>query len=501
MKNALVILLLSICTGTFGQGQSRRVLFLGNSYTYTNNLPQMLAGLAMSAGDTLVYDSHLPGGYSLESHYNDSASLNKILSDHWDYIVLQEQSQRPAFIIPSGFMNGFSNLSSFIRTNKPCAQITSFMTWGHQNGDIQNCPVNPAVCTYAGMQSLVTDRYVEMSDLFDAEVTPVGVVWKYIRDNHPAINLYQSDGSHPSLAGSYLAACSFYTTIFRKNPLLITDNLGLDTTTASIIRNAAKSLIFDQMPQWYIGRYIPVSDFNYVIGNGSNEIVINHHAPTYRDSFNWDFGDGTTATALLPTHSYAADGTYTIKLTAYKCYLGANLESVFTRTVNFCSHTNTIYPNLVLCPDATGTLWTQPADSYQWYDESGDPIPGATNQSLQVTAGSTYSVLTSINGCSELSAPMFVDMWVDNPDCGLNIIEKNKEAEVIVFPNPAGNMLHIKTQKTIQAVAIYDAAGRKKALSPVFSSAYDIATLTQGVYLLNITFRNGQHWSAKFLKQ
>ena len=107
-----------------------------------------------------------------------------------------------------------------------------------------------------------------MSDLYESEVTPVGSVWKHLRENYPTINLYQSDGSHPSLAGSYVAACSFYTSIFRKDPTFISNNYGLDASTASIIRNAVKSIVFDQMLAWYIGRYVPSSDFNYTIGNG-----------------------------------------------------------------------------------------------------------------------------------------------------------------------------------------------------------------------------------------
>src|SRR5690606_34866091 len=118
-------------------------------------------------------------------------------------------------------------------------------------------------------------RYMSISDLYESEVTPVGIVWRYIKENHPSINLYQTDGSHPSVAGSYIAACCFYTSLFRKDPTLITYDYVLDATTASTIRNAVKSLVYDQMLNWYIGRYVPNSDFNYTIGDGFNEVVMN----------------------------------------------------------------------------------------------------------------------------------------------------------------------------------------------------------------------------------
>jgi hypothetical protein len=506
MKKVLLVLLCILGIKVTGQSQTRKVLFLGNSYTYVNDLPQIVSQLATNTGDVLLYDSNLIGGYTLQDHYSSSVSLNKILSNEWDYIVLQEQSQRPSFPIPSAFMNGFLNLKSYIKQNKPCAQITSFMTWGHENGDIQNCPTNPVACTYDGMQSLLTDRYMNTSSLHEAEVTPVGVVWKFIRDNYPSIPLYQSDGSHPSVAGSYLAACCFYTSLFRKDPTLITDNYGLDATTASILRNAVKTLVYNQMQEWYIGKYIPNSNFTYFIGNGTNEIVINTNTSIYQDTYLWDFGDGATSTAALPTHSYATDGTYIIKLTTNKCYLGQNLQSVFERTVNFCPHTNTILPdNLILCPDQTGTLWTQPADAYQWLDYLNNPIIGETNQSIQVSPVGSYSVLTTINGCTEMSPQVFVDGYVvigpgDDP-CSLDTIDFDKDFNVTIFPNPTQSILHIDTNQMIKIISVYDLTGKEVTVNQVSNTTVDVSNLAKGFYVLKITSETDNIKTTKFVKE
>lgn len=493
-----VIIAFFAFTFTMFSQETRKVLFLGNSYTYVNDLPEIVSELATSTGDVLIYDSNLIGGYTLQDHVASTVSQNKILSNDWDYIVLQEQSQRPAFIVPSAFMGGFSNLKTFITQNKPCAQITSFMTWGYENGDTQNCPSNPSVCTYTGMHNLISQRYMEMSDLFESEVTPVGAVWNYIKENYPSINLYQSDGSHPSLSGSYLAACCFYTSLFRKDPTLITNNYGLDVTTASLIRNATKSIVFDQMLDWYIGRYVPNSNFNFNIGNGSNEVVISSITPTYRSSFLWEFGDGSTSTALLPVHNYAADGSYTIRLTSNKCYLGQNIVSVFERVVNFCSHTNTIYPNnLILCPNETGTIWTQPADSYQWLNYLGNPIAGATNQSLEVYTGN-YSVITTINGCVEISPQLFVDGWMD---CNLGNDDFDKPLKIIISPNPAQNIVNIQTQKTIKEVFIYDIVGKKVKVNRISAHSFDVSSLAPDIYIIKVIDENDKTFVTKFIKE
>ncbi|WP_298222573.1 T9SS type A sorting domain-containing protein [Flavobacterium sp.] len=502
-KLKLVFAFFTISLVAFSQ-QTRKVLFLGNSYTYANDLPQIVSALASSTGDVLIYDSNLIGGYSLEDHFASTVSKNKILADDWDYIVLQEQSQRPAFIVPSGFMNGFSDLKTYIDQNKPCAQITSFMTWGYQNGDAQNCASNPVVCSYAGMQDLVSDRYMSMSNLYESEVTPVGVVWKYIKENYPTINLYQSDGSHPSLAGSYIAACCFYTSIFRKDPTLISNNYGLNASTAQIIRNATKSIVFDAMADWYIGRYLPSSSFNYVIGTGTNEIIINNNIPTYRDSLIWDFGDGATSTALQPTHTYVADGSYIIKLTSNKCYLGQNITSIYERTVNFCSHTNTITPNyLFLCPNIPGTISTQPAESYQWCDDFGNPIAGATNQSIEVFTGLSYSVLTTINGCTEMSSPITIDGYagIGESPCNLGNDDFQIPLEIDIFPNPAEHLLNFQSLEKIKNVSIIDLLGQEVSVNRVSVNIIDVSNLDQGIYIIKLISENDKTFSTKFVKQ
>ena len=72
---------------------SKKVLFLGNSYTSCNNLPLMVSEMAVSIGDELIYNSNTPGGYTMMAHSTDSTTLNLINANNWDYIVLQAQSR------------------------------------------------------------------------------------------------------------------------------------------------------------------------------------------------------------------------------------------------------------------------------------------------------------------------------------------------------------------------------------------------------------------------
>lgn len=408
MKKILLLLLLLSNLTITGQSQTRKVLFIGNSYTEVNNLPQIIANAASSVGDALIFDSHTPGGYKLIQHSTNALTQNKIMAGGWDYVVMQGQSQEP-IIDEYNFQTGALALNNLISQYNPCAVPIFYMTWGRKNGDPLNCPNIPVMCTYEGMDTALKTNYLSAASNIQTEISPVSVVWRYLRQNHPAIELYQSDESHPSAAGSYAAACSFYASIFRKDPTLITFNYDLNPTVAAIIRNAAKVNVFDNLSQWdYAG--MPVANFSYTIGNGTNEVVFSS-TMQYADNYLWDFGDGTTSsTTLNPTHSYADNGTYTVTLTASNCDFEGVHNSTHTATISFCSHTPTITPEtLQLCPGGSETLWTQPADSYQWY-ENGVAIPGATNQYYVAESNWTYfpSVMTTINGCSELSKTSFV---------------------------------------------------------------------------------------------
>ena len=210
----------------------------------------MVADVALSVGDTLIFDSNTPGGYTLEAHSTNITSLNKIKAGNWDYVVLQEQSQRPSLPIEEVMADVFPYahiLDSIINATNSCGETVFYMTWGRKNGDASNCNIWPPVCTYQGMDSLLNLRYRMLADSNDAILSPVGAVWHYIRDQYPTIELYQQDESHPSVAGSYAAACSFYSALFRKDPIQVTFNPSLPLTDAANIRTAAKLIVYDSL--------------------------------------------------------------------------------------------------------------------------------------------------------------------------------------------------------------------------------------------------------------
>ena len=296
-----------------------RVLFIGNSYTGANSLPSMVEDVAQSAGYAFANTALTPGGATLYQHTQNASTYTAMANQNWDFIVFQAQSQEPAF--PWGQVNFQTlpyadELVDSARSIAPCAQPTFFRTWGRKNGDQWNCAAFPPLCTYEGMDSLLHLRYRMMADSNDALLSPVGSVWLYIRDTDTTIELYTADESHPSLAGSYAAACTFFTIFTREDPTLITDDKNLNPLVAATIRQATKTVVYDSLLVWNVGKFDVKADLSYTI---SRDTLTFTSTSTYADSIYIDFGDGNGTSAPSGQHYYMQDDFFTVTISAFKC--------------------------------------------------------------------------------------------------------------------------------------------------------------------------------------
>lgn len=297
--------------------QPKKILFIGNSYVYTNNLPLVLYNLALSNGDTIIYDSSAPGGYTFEQHTTNATSLSKINAQNWDYVVLQQQSQMPSFS-PSQVQTETypfaAQLNDLILANDSCTETVFFMTWGRKYGDASNCAIYPPLCTFEGMQSRLRQSYVEMADDNQALVAPVGEAFKYARIADSTINLYISDNSHPSVAGTYLAACTFYATIFETSPVGLAYNAGLNATQALLLQQIAYQTVFDSLSVWNINEFEPQANFTYSpFGNVTNQFQFTSTS-TNAISYYWLFDNLAFSPHPNPIYTFATPGIHTISL-------------------------------------------------------------------------------------------------------------------------------------------------------------------------------------------
>lgn len=311
----------------------RKVLFIGNSYTYTNNMPLMLQSMATSFGDTLVYDESDPGGYTFANHCTNATTIAKIFSQQWDIVVLQEQSQMPAFPpaqVATDVYPYAHKLDSMIHANDSCTQTMFLMTWGHANGDPMNCGSYPAICTYHGMQQRLRESYLQMTQDNHAIVAPVGMAWQHVMDSIPSIWLYISDSSHPVIPGSYLETCVLYSSIFHKKSFNSSYTDGLSATVANTLQHVSDKIVFDSLSFWQQYGHYPYAGFT-TAATGST-ITFSEHSPVSASDY-WSFGDGGHDTAAHPVHIYASNGNYVVSHTA--------ANACFTETLTDTVHIGT----------------------------------------------------------------------------------------------------------------------------------------------------------------
>jgi hypothetical protein len=297
----------------FSGAQTTSILWLGNSYTAANNLPDLLYQLALSGGDTVTYNSNTPGGYTLQMHSQNATSLQLINQQPWDFVVVQAQSQEPSFDPAYVNANVFpyaTFLDSAIQNNDSCTQTVFYMTWGRKNGDASNCAAWPPVCTYLGMQGLLRERYVQMAHDNNAVTAPCGEAWRNVIATTPSYDLYIADESHPSLYGSYLNACVFYATMFRKSPVGLPYMASLPTGDAYFLQQVAAATVFDSMTVWNTNVNYADPGFTAVAQSG---LTYSFNANASMAMHQWNFGSGFVSGSANETYTFPAAGNYVVE--------------------------------------------------------------------------------------------------------------------------------------------------------------------------------------------
>lgn len=312
-------------TKTAQAQDSLRVLFLGNSYTSYNNLPQMVKDMSAGAGKTLIIDSNTPGGMLISGHLADPTSQSKISQGNWDYVVIQEQSQVPTIDVfrYNDMYPALTDMKMAIEQTNPCAKIITYMTWGRRFGGQQcdpsgtNC--SPVFVDFNHMQDTLTSAYLEIGDLLQIQCAPVGVIWKNIL-NDTTLVLHSADNSHPNLDGSYVAACGIFSSIWKIPAAGTTYTGGLNGALASYYRQKSDQTVFGNPVNWNLYINEPTAGFTSNI-SGPDVTFTNTSvsATGVNLDFLWDFGDGNTSINDNPQHSYAAGGNYQVRLIAYNC--------------------------------------------------------------------------------------------------------------------------------------------------------------------------------------
>jgi len=213
-----------------------RVLFVGNSLTYTHDVPGMVERLANARPGPLpfIVVSDTLGGRGLD-YWADNGQLRRLIAEvPWNVVVLQERSVTPS-LPPSDrarYMDPpLRRLAGEVRAGG--AQTVLFMTWAHEHGVFSGD-------TYEAMQARIAAGYEAEGAAIGAPVAPVGVAWARAHELAPSLDLWGGDDTHESDKGAYLAACVLYATLTGRSPVGDPYTAGIDGPTSRLIQQVAE---------------------------------------------------------------------------------------------------------------------------------------------------------------------------------------------------------------------------------------------------------------------
>lgn len=198
--NKLIIIffaLIVICSSSYSQQKFSsnasntefNILFIGNSLTYTNNLPELVKKRAKLKGIEIDTKMIAFPNYAIADHWNDGQVQKLIARKKYDFVIIQQgpssQNDGRKMLIEYG-----KEYSSLCKLND--TKLCYFMVW-------------PSLNNYHTFDGVI-NNHKDAASINDSILLPVGEVWKDYIDSTNSFEYYSSDGFHPSLKGSQIAA-------------------------------------------------------------------------------------------------------------------------------------------------------------------------------------------------------------------------------------------------------------------------------------------------------
>lgn len=202
--------------------KTKKILLIGNSYTWYNNLDQMLQNICTSAGIKANVKSITQGGASLSLYADKSHRLGRkvyqaLRSQKWDYVVLQERHFYP-ISNPEKFYDAVLKLQPYIEAAG--AKTVLYMTWAPASFCKDYKYFRYIVSGRTDYQAKIKEVYESTARETNALVAPAGLAVLKAEKRQKDVPLLKKDGSHPTYAGTYVTACTIFKTLFPDSPAI-----------------------------------------------------------------------------------------------------------------------------------------------------------------------------------------------------------------------------------------------------------------------------------------
>ncbi len=235
------------------KSKSYNFLFIGNSYTHYNDMPeQIFAKILKAAGYDAKVQRVTKGGWYLIDSAKSTDEVGKqvdsaLKARNYDYVILQEQSTCPA-ATPDKFYTGVRNLAEKVRADG--ATPVLYGTWGRKTG--HSVLANNG-WTNESMTWMISAAYEAIGAELGIDVAYAGLAFYDVYTNNKNINIYDDDLTHPNATGSYLAAMTIFAKITGVDPTTVDYNANLTDEAAAILKEAARKAVFEtpEIPSEY----------------------------------------------------------------------------------------------------------------------------------------------------------------------------------------------------------------------------------------------------------
>ena len=228
----------------------QRILFIGNSYTGVNKLPDVFVEVVKSSGrQAPVVKSSTPGGRTLKQHLAIAGSMKLVDDGGWDVVVLQGQSQEPAIAetdetVRKEFLESAAELCKRVRAKSPKAKIYFYETWARHADYWKAAKKGPDVgADPKEMQARLRKWYGIAAKDNGATFVPCGDAWELNYASSAPVRLHTSDHSHPEFVGTYLNALIFFGKIYDVKAPAPNWNGKLGDAQAKLMRGYAAQVL------------------------------------------------------------------------------------------------------------------------------------------------------------------------------------------------------------------------------------------------------------------
>ncbi len=295
------------------QARTVKVLFIGNSITYFNDMPQTVRSIALQWQDTLNVTMYAPGGTGFANHVSDPNVYSHFRTGNWDYVVLQPgtgDSGGPAVggtPVATTVSRGRIMRDSIYRYS-PCVKVLLY--------EIAQARSSAPFSSLEAVQNVILANVTSIADSLGFGIVPAGEVIRNAYRNDTTVLYSGLNDIHPNPVGSYGIACAFASVICHKSVKDLIPNSGLDPLLCKRLQRNADSICADAA-RWRLGVYTPRAHFSFNQVAGSMSVQFKNTA-TGMDSVKWNFGDGTSGNGNTPLKPYANAGSYKVRISTFK---------------------------------------------------------------------------------------------------------------------------------------------------------------------------------------